>query len=503
MTGSGPVRALPRRVTVPPIVFLAIGFAVLAVIVVMTLILAQRSQDYFERATTARDQRMAAVELRNALLAAESSHRGFIFSGNEVYLAPFETAARQATRWFDALDQATADNPEAKPLVEKLRTISSEKLTELKRSIALKRAMRDEEVMSNFRMSRDKALMDEANIFLSGLIWAAEDAAAEGAAEQRTNAAWLRLVTSVGGLIIVAVVGFAIASVLSHSRALSLAHGDLAALNANLEARIAARTADLQQANHEIQRFAYIVTHDLRAPLVNIMGFTSELEMGIEKLVAAVEADTSTAASAAKTEARVAAREDLPEAIRFIRSSTRTMDDLIKSILKLSREGRRTLRPEAVDLALSISSATAAVQHQVQQDGGSITTEVGVTTIDVDRLGLEQIMGNLLDNAVKYRSADRPLAITVRATPLPGDRVAVSVQDNGRGIAAQDMERIFEPFRRAGVLDQPGEGMGLAFVRALVNRMGGTIKATSTLDAGSTFTVTLPLRPTPDDAERS
>lgn len=503
MTSLAPATALPRRVTVRPIVFLAVGFAVLAVIVVMTLILAERSQEYFERATNARDQRMAAVELRNALLAAESSHRGFIYSGNEVYLAPFETAARQATRWFEALDQATVDNPEAKPLVEKLRTISFEKLTELKDSIALKRAMRDDEVMSNFRMSRDKALMDEANIFLSGLIWAAEDAAADGAAEQRTNAAWLRLVTSVGGLIIVAVVGFAIASVLRHSRALSLAHGDLAALNASLEARIAARTADLQQANHEIQRFAYIVTHDLRAPLVNIMGFTSELEMGIEKLVSAVEADTSEPVSAAKIEARLAASEDLPEAIRFIRSSTRTMDQLIKSILKLSREGRRALRPEEVDLAQSLSSATAAVQHQVQQDGGTITLEVGVPTIEVDRVGLEQIIGNLLDNAVKYRSADRPLTISVRASALPDGKVALAVQDNGRGIAAQDMERIFEPFRRSGVLDQPGEGMGLAFVKALVRRMGGTIDATSTLDAGSIFTVTLPLRPTPGDVERS
>lgn len=503
MTHSVPGRTLQRRLTIRPIAFLAVGFVVLAVIVLMTLILAERSQAYFERAANARDQRTAAVELRNALLAAESSHRGFIYSGNEVYLAPFETAARQATRWFEALDQATAGNPDAKPLVEKLRTISSEKLTELKRSIALKREMRDDEVMSNFRTSRDKALMDEANIFLSGLIWAAEDAAVEGAAEQRTNATWLRSVTSVGGLIIVAVVGFAIASVLSHSRALSLAHNDLAALNASLEERIAARTADLEQANHEIQRFAYIVTHDLRAPLVNIMGFTSELELGIEKLVSAVEADTSAPVSDVKIEARLAASEDLPEAIRFIRSSTKTMDQLIKSILKLSREGRRTLRPEKVDLAQSISSAAAAVQHQVQQDGGSMTIDIRVATVEVDRLGLEQIVGNLLDNAVKYRSADRPLAITVRAGSLPDGQVAVAVQDNGRGIAAQDLERIFEPFRRAGALDQPGEGMGLAFVKALVRRMGGTIDVTSTLDAGSTFTVTLPPHPNRGDAEHS
>lgn len=490
-----PEPALPRKVTTPPIVLLAVGFAALAVIVVMTLLLAERSQKYFERAVTARDQRTAAVELRNALLAAESSHRGFIYSGNEVYLAPFETAVRQAGRWIRALDEATAGNFQAAPLVERLRTISSEKLAGLERSIELKRAMRDDEVMSNFLMSRDKALMDEANIFLSGLIWAAEDAAAEGAAEQRANAASLRLVTTVGGIIIVAVVGFAIASVLSHSRALTLAHRDLEMLNAGLEERIAARTADLEQANDEIQRFAYIVTHDLRAPLVNIMGFTSELEMGIGKIVSALEARSSATDGEMGAEARLAATEDLPEAIRFIRSSTKTMDQLIKSILQLSREGRRTLKPELVDLGQSISSAAASVQHQVQRDGGTLAIDNVVAAIEVDRLGLEQILGNLLDNAVKYRSAERPLNIVVRTRRVPRGKVAVEVQDNGRGIAAQDLSRVFEPFRRAGPLDKPGEGMGLAYVRALTRRMGGTIEVTSTLDAGSTFTVVFPQRP--------
>ena len=96
--------------------------------------------------------------------------------------------------------------------------------------------------------------------------------------------------------------------------------------------------ADLRESNDEIQRYAYIVSHDLRAPLVNVMGFTAELEVGlaaIRKLVGAVE-DAQPALVG--EDARLAVAEDMPEAVGFIRSSTAKMDRLINAILKLSRE---------------------------------------------------------------------------------------------------------------------------------------------------------------------
>jgi signal transduction histidine kinase len=109
-----------------------------------------------------------------------------------------------------------------------------------------------------------------------------------------------------------------------------------------------------------------------------------------------------------------------------------------------------------------------------------------------DRLSLEQIFGNLFDNAVKYRAKDRPLRIGVRAEAAPGDRLRIEVSDNGRGIADQDRERVFELFRRSGAQDQPGEGIGLAYVRAVVRNLGGEISMTSTLNRGTTFRVVLP-----------
>ena len=136
---------------------------------------------------------------------------------------------------------------------------------------------------------------------------------------------WLRWVSIIGGIVIVVVVGGAAVAVLRYTRELAAARDEVADLNAGLEERVEERTADLAQANEEIQRFAYIVTHDLRAPLVNIMGFTSELEGGVESLQALIDKSSagSDAADPVAQEARIAATEDLPEAIGFIRSSTR------------------------------------------------------------------------------------------------------------------------------------------------------------------------------------
>ncbi len=100
-------------------------------------------------------------------------------------------------------------------------------------------------------------------------------------------------------------------------------------------------------------------------------------------------------------------------------------------------------------------------------------------------------MGNLFDNAIKYRAPDRPVAIAVRAMNDRLGRVVIAVEDNGRGIAPQDHERIFELFRRSGTQDKAGEGIGLAHVRTLVRSLGGDITVASQLGRGTTFTIVI------------
>ena len=190
-------------------------------------------------------------------------------------------------------------------------------------------------------------------------------------------------------------------------------------------------------------------------------------------------------------ETKFAVREDLPEAIGFIRTSTEKMDRLINAILRLSREGRRVLAPEAVDMNALVEGIVDSLQHRIDELGVTVATEP-VPTVVRDRLAVEQLVSNLVENAIKYLKRDRPGRITIRGKKANG-RVMVEIEDNGRGIDPKDHERIFDLFRRSGTQDQPGEGIGLAHVRALAYRLGGTITCESVLDQGATFRLSLPI----------
>jgi PAS domain S-box-containing protein len=250
------------------------------------------------------------------------------------------------------------------------------------------------------------------------------------------------------------------------------------------------RVAELNVANDEIQRFAYIVSHDLRSPLVNVMGFTSELDGARAEIERFYRAAVQRAPELATAAAREAIEQDLPEAIGFIRTSTARMDRLIAAILRLSREGRRVLTPERLAMGDLVAAQRESLAHQLIERNAEIVIEP-LPDITSDRLAVEQIFGNLVENAVKYLAGDRPGRIVVRGREM-GGWVRYEVADNGRGIDPRDFERIFDLFRRSGVQDRPGEGIGLAHVRALVRRLGGTITVSSRLGEGAVFTVTLP-----------
>lgn len=474
------------------VLLLAIGLVALIGIVGTTIWLVEQNNVIFERTTQARAARTATVGLLSALQDAETGQRGYLLTGEERYLDPYHRAAPEIPRLMDSLETALATYADADAaLMPKIRAAVTDKLAELAQTITLLRDGQRDAAISVMRTDAGKAAMDEVRQLLDGLMLAADTRIGDSVESQRFASSALRWVTVIGAFVIFAVVGGSVWTALSYTRELTRARAEIEEANATLEERVSERTSELGRANEEIQRFAYIVTHDLRAPLVNIMGFTSELETSVGTL-SAYMAKTPDNDDPAFAEARVAATEDLPEAITFIRAATRKMDGLINAILKISREGRRQLKPEALDLPEVVEATAAAIQHQVIEDGGSLHTDIAVKRLISDKLSMEQVLGNLLDNAVKYRSTERPLAVTIRAREGVANRIVIEVEDNGRGIGPADHERVFELFRRAGTQSQPGEGIGLAHVRTMVRSLGGDITLRSELGAGSTFIINLP-----------
>jgi signal transduction histidine kinase len=308
------------------------------------------------------------------------------------------------------------------------------------------------------------------------------------------------MVTVAGSGLVVLLAGISIFLVRRSTRGRDKAEAQLRDNYLNLEATVDERTADLREANNEIQRFAYIVSHDLRSPLVNIMGFTSELEelrsdifqrISALHLAATLSPDLKDDVGAALDAGDKQLLEDFSEALEFIKSSIAKMDRLISAILNLTREGRREFEPAKIDMRELIEAIVTTVAHQAAEAEAQIRVEPlpGITS---DRLAVEQIFSNLIDNALKYLKPGVPGDVSVRGRTKLGYAI-FEVADNGRGVDPKDHERIFELFRRAGLQDKPGQGIGLAHVRALVRRLGGTMSVTSELDRGSTFTVTLPI----------
>ncbi|MFN8374062.1 MAG: PAS domain S-box protein [Anaerolineae bacterium] len=264
--------------------------------------------------------------------------------------------------------------------------------------------------------------------------------------------------------------------------------------NEELERRVDERTAELAEANEEIKNFAYIVSHDLRAPLVNLKGFSGELRAAVKQVSEECDQLVEHINPARREALLRSLKEDIPEALQFIESSVSSMDGFTKAILKLSRLGRLHLELVKVDTRLIVEKILAALNYQMNQR--SVKLIIGdLPLVMADYVSIEQIFGNILSNAVAYLTSERPGTIEISAEQND-NQTLFSIRDNGRGIAPEDMDKVFAPFRRAGRQDVPGEGMGLAYVQTLVRRHGGRIWCESQLGVGTTFKFLIPHNPT-------
>ncbi len=257
-----------------------------------------------------------------------------------------------------------------------------------------------------------------------------------------------------------------------------------------LERRVDERTEAVHQANRELRAFTHTVSHDLRSPLVNLRGFSEELGMACTTVSESLRRVLPMLPQEEALQLREAVESDMPESLEFISSAINRMDRLIEKLLELSRAGARELTPEHVDVEALVREILKSQDFQLQQKDARAEV-LSLPPITADRIALEQIFGNLLANAVNYLSPQRPGHLLISADSH-ADTVTYHVLDNGRGIRGDLLPHIFLPFRRGHGAEIAGEGMGLAFVQALVRRHGGEVSCESVEGEGTVFHVTLP-----------
>ncbi|SHJ30698.1 multi-sensor signal transduction histidine kinase [Bradyrhizobium lablabi] len=501
-----------RRRAIGQILLFAAGLVVLTIISAGSVHLVNLAREDARSVvhTVEVENQISLVELQ--LRRAESAQRGYLSTLLPEFQTDFEEAASKLTPALTRLSQLTSDNPVQKRLVGEMAPLCDQRIQEFRKTIDLARIQRVDDATRIIREGIGRDAMKRIDDLASQM--RAEEnrlftLRTKNADRSQTIAASL---TWIGSGFVVLLAAISIFLVRRSARARDDAEAQMRDNNINLEATVDERTADLREANDEIQRFAYIVSHDLRSPLVNIMGFTSELEelrADIFRRIASLSRAAIPALpgppvgddveQALEGEDKQLAQ-DFSEALGFIKSSIAKMDRLITAILNLTREGRREFEPVRIDTRELIEGIVATVAHQAAEAEAEIRIEP-LPHITSDRLALEQIFSNLIDNALKYLKPGVPGGISIRGRTKLGFAI-FEIADNGRGIDPRDHQRIFDLFRRAGTQDKPGQGIGLAHVRALVRRLGGTMSVSSELNSGSTFIITLPINWTASNRNR-
>lgn len=246
------------------------------------------------------------------------------------------------------------------------------------------------------------------------------------------------------------------------------AEEEIKALNAELEQRVNKRTAELEAANKELEAFSYSVSHDLRAPLRAIDGFSNTLLKNYKE----------------------ALDEKGQDYLQRVRNAAQRMGQLIDDILGLSRATRAEIRRQQMDM----STVAQEILDELQKSDIERKTEITIMPdiiANADAHLLKIALDNLLGNAWKFTSNRDITRIEVGVVQQDTERVYY-IRDNGAGFNADYQDKLFSPFQRLhSEKEFPGTGIGLALVQRIVRRHGGRIWAEGAVDQGATFYFTL------------
>ncbi len=410
---------------------LSVGLAALLFIVSATIWLGSRAQQHLTTVIELRDLRIASNLLREGLLAAESSQRGFVMTGNEIYLAPFENAKSSAQTELDVIVRGLARRPERSAMVQRLIAVTNDKIREMSETIALKIAGQDAKAMALIRSNRGKALMDEANVFISAIVLDTDERLTASVAEQNANAEWLRLTAIGAGLAIILVAAGVIFTAFRYTKEITAARDEVRRMNETLEDRVERRTVELGRARDRAELLLAEVNHRVANSLA--------LVASLIRLQAGGVADQSAKSALSETEARIQA---IAQMHRHLFTSGEVglvaLDEYLNAILA------------QLETALAEEKSGVTLRRSFEP--------IKLVTSEAINLGI--VLTEWVTNAFKYAYADRRGEVRVR------------VGSNGRGV-----ELVVED-DGAGRMDKKppqGTGLGTKIVSAIAASMNAEI----------------------------
>jgi len=232
----------------------------------------------------------------------------------------------------------------------------------------------------------------------------------------------------------------------------------------------------IEERNRDLSEFTYMISHDLKAPIVTLRGMLEVV----------------------RDELKAVQLNNMAEPLEYMHKAVHRLEQLVGGVLELARVSASEQAHEPVSLQATVQEVLDDYRLQIDSCKAQITTVEELPWVFGNKTQLYQIFSNLIGNAIKYRSPARPLVVTIASQSLKTRRRAViAISDNGKGIPDQYRDSIFKPFNRAGEQSTEGSGIGLACVKRLVEKLGGTIRVDSVEGEGSVFTLELRRSGTP------
>ena len=414
---------------------------------------------------------------------AETGNRGYLITRDEQYLAPYTSATRELPAELDHLQSLIVDNPAQQANLAEMRAVLAQRISLLDQGNNLRRNRSSDSAHALVLTGTGMVEMDHLRRIADRMeaaertLLAMRTAAAQSSA--RRSRYTLALACGLDFLLIVLMSRYfvrerdlRVAADLTNERlAYASAEAEeraaeVRALNATLEDRVKLRTLELESSNRELEAFSYSVSHDLRAPLRTIDGFSLALEEDYATLVDDAGRDY----------------------IRRVRNGVQRMGQLIDALLQLSRITRAEIAREDFDLSQMAGSIASDLREENPERDLIFNIESGLEAFADPRL-LRVALENLLGNAVKFSSKQPASIIDFGWSP---EQNAWYVRDNGAGFDMFYSDKLFNAFNRLhGDKDFKGSGIGLATVARIVHRHHGRIWAKGAVNHGATFWFTL------------
>lgn len=422
-----------RNVRGTTLTLLIVGCLCLLLLVVMNLVFGSLAQNASEKVNTSREVRSHAVSMLSALQTAEASQRGYLLTGNEIYLAPFATALDEAERALSDLRERDGLLPTGDYAFQKLEVVIQEKIVELETTVDQYRSGKRDDVLEIVTQNRGKALMDEARVFVSAIVRKAERDLTAGVALQQNSLRTVQISTYIAVIAVFLVTAGVYFIQRSFVRDLRTANEQVQSLNAELEARVEERTQQLKQARDRAEVLLAEVNHRVANSLTMVASMVG--------MQARASGDEETKRILADTQARI-------NAVSVVHKQLYTSSNV-----------------QSVALPDFLPKLLEQIEGAMRSEGLSATVRKEIEPIEMptdQAISLGIILTEWVTNAFKYAYPAGVGEIRVKLVRQGDGLAQVSVEDDGVGFGATTVPK--------------GTGLGSKLVSAMAASLGGTVK---------------------------